>query len=261
MRKPTALAAWAVLAGASLAQAWPADVAPALNRDARRLLPRSLAQLLAERQAAILDTSGRLPLPLTNALAADRASGNLRDETLGLVGAEIDRAVQLLKSGQIDPGLVAMGGLFRVGADLSDAALAGSSPQPQGVVPEYYAFLRAQLPNLPVVLDNRQVLTGQRKDLYAYWRDVLSRSTIQAPVLGTEFFRRGRLVSHETLDARSHAFGVAQLSYSRAITSIAATWLVAWREAHGDLTRMGTVTIVRPMGVPSPQAEPPSPNP
>lgn len=259
MKQGAALALWAVLVLAVLAPpgyAWPADVAPGINRDARRLVPRSLAQLLAERQQAILEGAGRLPLELTNALAQDRAAGRLSPATLSLVDVEMDRAVALLRAGQVDPGLVALGRLYRIGADLSDAALAGAKPQAQGVIPEYYAFLRVQMPNIPVILDSRKALGGTRAELYAYWNEVLARSVVQSPVLGTEFVRAGRLVDHRTLDAHSHAFGVAQLSYSRAITAIAATWLVAWREAHGDLTRMGTVARVLPAGVPS-QPEPP----
>ncbi len=41
-------------------------------------------------------------------------------------------------------------------------------------------------------------------------------------------------------------FGVASLSYSRAVTAIAATWLAVWRDARGDLTRPARQRTVTP---------------
>ena len=60
------------------------------------------------------------------------------------------------------------------------------------------------------------------------------------PVIRTELFQNGRVVDHRTLDYRNPVFGVASLSYSRAVTAIAATWLAVWRDvarrphAHGQ---------------------------
>jgi len=41
-------------------------------------------------------------------------------------------------------------------------------------------------------------------------------------------------------------FGVASLSYSRAVNAVAATWLAVWRDVRGDVTRMVTPTPVKP---------------
>jgi hypothetical protein len=57
-------------------------------------------------------------------------------------------------------------------------------------------------------------------------------------VIGDELFKNGRALDHRRIDFRSPVFGVASLSYSRAVTAIAATWLAVWREAHGDTTRL-----------------------
>ena len=58
------------------------------------------------------------------------------------------------------------------------------------------------------------------------------------------------MVDHRTLDYRSPVFGVASLSYSRAVTAIAATWLAVWREARGDLTRIPSPATVTPSDAP-----------
>jgi hypothetical protein len=53
---------------------------------------------------------------------------------------------------------------------------------------------------------------------------------------------------------------VASLSYSRAVTAIAATWLALWRESRGDLTRIRMPLVVRAHDQPvmgrSPQTPP-----
>ena len=60
-------------------------------------------------------------------------------------------------------------------------------------------------------------------------------------------------------------FGVASLSYSRAVTAIAATWLAVWRDVRGDVTRTPRPETVAPSDAPpvsptpilSPSATPP----
>jgi hypothetical protein len=70
-------------------------------------------------------------------------------------------------------------------------------------------------------------------------------------------------VSYRTIDFRSPVYGVASLSYSRAVTGIAATWLAVWRDAHGDLTRPARQRIVTPqegaVPVPTPDRRQPPP--
>ena len=81
-------------------------------------------------------------------------------------------------------------------------------------------------------------------------RRVLGRSRQDSPVIRTELFRNGRLVSHRTIDYRSPVFGVGSLAYSRAVTAIAATWLAVWREVRGDVTRTPQPAVVRPSDAP-----------
>ena len=89
-----------------------------------------------------------------------------------------------------------------------------------------------------MVLDDPPALRLQRDKLGTYWRSVHGKSRGDSGVILEEMFRNGRVVDHRTLDYRSPVFGVASLAYSRAVTSIAATWLVLWRSVGGDVTRM-----------------------
>ena len=226
----------------------------ALSRDARKLLPRSLSRLLGERESFVLDEARRFPPDLARALAQDLPSGRLREETLAALAAHADAAFRLLKEGQVSEGLVRLGGLLRIPADLSDPVLSvGPEGWPPGLTREYYALFTANLGRMPVVLDDRAALKLTRKELPALWQSLVDRSRAQVPVVRGELFKDGRVVDHRRLDYRSPAWAVSSLAYSRAVTATAATWLAVWREANGDTTRMPTAREV----VPEPHPEAP----
>lgn len=236
------------------AGAWPAETMGALSRDARKLLPRSLARLLGERESLVLDETRRFPADLARALAQDLPEGRLRPETIEALKAQADAAFHLLKQGQVTDGLVRLGGLLRIPADLSDPVLAvGLEGWPPGLTREYYALFAANLGRMPVVLDDRAALTLTRRELPAFWQSLVDRSRSGVPVIRGELFVNGRVVDHRRLDYRSPAWAVSSLAYSRAVTGTAATWLAVWREAHGDTTRMPAAREV----VPQPQPEAP----
>jgi hypothetical protein len=229
------------------ALAWPSGLMQCLARDARRLVPISLRSLLAERDVQIGEALARFPPELGRALAEDLSSGSLRAQTLAALDAHAREAVDLLRKRKTGEGLVRLGAVLRIPADLSDPVLsAGPEGYPAGVAREYYAFVESNLEKVPVVLDDPPALELRRADLPAYWQRLLASSRSQSAVIRTELFRNGRVVDHGRIDYRNPVFGVASLSYSRAVTAIAATWLALWREAQGDLTRRPSPIEVRP---------------
>jgi hypothetical protein len=257
------LLAFLLAASARGAVAWPAETMPSLSRDARKLLPRSLNRLLGERETQILDELRRFPPDVSRALAQDLPTGRLSPQTLLALEAQVDRVVALFKEGQVSQGLVRLGGLLRISADLSDPVLAvGPEGWPPGVTREYYALFKANLSLMPVVLDDPEALKISRKDLPVFWQSLLDRSRPQASVIREELFRDGRVVDHRRLDYRSPAWAVSSLAYSRAVTGVAATWLAVWREARGDLTRTPRAREVvprEPPGAVAADRRPPSP--
>lgn len=231
----------------SIAGAWPANVVTAMMRDARRLLPPSLSRLIGSRESLILENAQRFPETLGQAMAQDFLAGKLQRETLSALVAHAEESVDLLRRQQVSDGVVALGATLRIPADLSDPVLVvGREGYPPGVIREYYAFVEENLEKIPVVLDERGALSLPQGELPTYWEGLLTRSQGQSPVIRTELFQGGRLVDHRSIDYRSPVFGVASLSYSRAVTAIAATWLALWRQAHGDVTRMRSPQEVAP---------------
>ena len=233
--------------GAAPAHAWTSPLMEALNRDARRLLPRSLRRLLAERETQIVEEVRRFPPEVSQALAADLSAGRITPQTAVVLQAETAAVVDLLKKQRLTEGLVRLGGLLRIPADLSDPVLAvGPEGYPAGVTREYYAFVEGYLAKIPVVLGDPASLKLESKALPGYWQSLLDRSRDQSELIRTEMIQDGRLVSHKSLDYRSPVYAVASLSYSRAVNGIAATWLAVWRDAHGDTTRTPKPREVEP---------------
>jgi hypothetical protein len=255
--RPFALLLLCLLPAAPVA-AWPATLVEALNRDARKIVPRSLGRLLMDRETRILDEVRRFPPELGTALATDLTGGTLSAATLDALEAHAAQGVDLIRQKRVSDGLVRLGGSLRIAADLADPVLAaGPEGFPPGVVREYYAFIEANMDKIPVVLEDEKALELDRRGLRGYWQGLLDRSRAQAPVIRTELFQGGRLVDHRQIDFRSPVFGVASLSYSRAATAIAATWLVFWKEVRGDLTRQPQPLVVTPKdGAPDPLATP-----
>lgn len=245
--KRALLAAGLLACAPAWAAAWPAETMTALCRDARKLLPRSLSRLLGERETEVLEELRRFPPGVSRALAQDLPGGRLRPETVAALEEQADRAIELLRQGQVSEGLVRLGGLLRIPADLSDPVLAvGPEGWPPGLTREYYALFAANLGRMPVVLDDAAALDLGRSDLPALWQSLLERSRPQVPVIRAELFRGGRVVDHRRLDYRSPAWAVSSLAYSRAVTGAAATWLAAWRAARGDTTRTPRSRVVEP---------------
>jgi hypothetical protein len=242
------------------AAAWTATLMESLARDARRLLPRSLAALMAERELQIFEEMRRFSPDVARALGDDLTAGQLRSETLATLDGEAASALALLRERRVSEGVVRLATLLRIPADLSDPVLSvGPEGYPPGVMREYYAFVEGSLGKIPVVLDDAQALRLDRRGLPDYWRRILERSRSQSPVIRTELFQKGRLIDHRTIDYRSPVFGVASLSYSRAVTAIAATWLAVWREARGDLTRVPAPRAIEPSEAPAPRLPAPPP--
>jgi hypothetical protein len=223
----------------SEASAWPTSLVECLLRDARKLVPRSLARLIAEREKQVLEETQRFPIELSQPLALDLPTGQLAPETLSALEAHSAEVLALFKEKRISDGLIRLGATLRIPADLSDPVLAvGPEGYPAGVAREYYAFIEANLDKLPVVLTDPAALKLPRRELPAYWQSLLAKSRLEAPVLRAELYKGGRVVDHRSLDWHSPVFAVAEVAYSRAVTGVAATWLALWREARGDMTRI-----------------------
>ena len=96
-----------------------------------------------------------------------------------LLEANATEALDLFRERRVTEGVVKLGALLRVPADLSDPVLTGGPEgYPAGVTREYYAFVEGSLDKIPVVLDDPPALKLQRRDLPRYWNGLLGRSRV-----------------------------------------------------------------------------------
>ncbi|MGZ8780753.1 MAG: hypothetical protein ACXW31_12580 [Thermoanaerobaculia bacterium] len=72
-------------------------------------------------------------------------------------------------------------------------------------------------------------------ELTSYLDKTLARSAKFYPLMREEYFRGGTRRSSAEFDDRSTAFGVASVSYSRAVTDLVNLYFYIWKEAGGDV--------------------------
>src|SRR2546428_833882 len=81
------------------AVAWSPALERALFRDAQRLLPRSLALLLRDRERAVLDAAQHPPPGIMD-FSGELAAGPLRESTIGAFDAELRAAADMMQHKQ-----------------------------------------------------------------------------------------------------------------------------------------------------------------
>lgn len=72
-------------------------------------------------------------------------------------------------------------------------------------------------------------------ELSRYLDKTFSRSARFYPLMREEYFRGGTRRTSAEFDDRSTAFGVASVSYSRAVTDLVNLYYFIWKEAGGDV--------------------------
>lgn len=74
-----------------------------------------------------------------------------------------------------------------------------------------------------------------RFQLGSYLDKTFARSAKFYPLVSEEYFRSGTRRTSAEFDDRSTAFGVASVSYSRAVTDLVNLYYYIWKEAGGDV--------------------------
>ncbi len=109
--------------------------------------------------------------------------------------------------------------------------VANDRPELNGAQGDFERYLERRLSRIPTVfygLDDKFRLSD-------YLDKTMTRASSFYPLIHEEYFRGGALRSSSEFDDRSTAFGVASVSYSRAVTDIVNLYFHIWREAGGDV--------------------------
>jgi len=93
---------------------------------------------------------------------------------------------------------------------------------------QYFERRLAKFPTVFYGLDSRF-------QLGTYLDRTFARSAKFYPLMSAEYFRSGTRRTSAEFDDRSTAFGVASVSYSRAVTDLVNLYYYIWKEAGGDV--------------------------
>jgi hypothetical protein len=125
-----------------------------------------------------------------------------------------------------------LGGLAHLVADANNPFhVANSDARLTASKGDFEHYFERRLPKFPTVFYG---LDPQFR-LGAYLDRTFARSAKFYPLVASEYFRNGARRTSATFDDRSTAFGVASISYSRAVTDVVNLYYFIWKEAGGDV--------------------------
>lgn len=243
------LVAGALFVGAPGAFAWPADLSQRIAKDALKLVPKSLAEVLTANEVEIFAdarTSSMEALPM---IYLDLASGRLSTSTKEALTKELGERVKALQSGDFGASVIALGATYRLAVDLADPAVSlglASDPRGKAIRREFYLFVAANRDKIPLVVVDPEALRIKVDGVPALLAEAAERTRARTALLLAEGQENGRVLAAREIDFRSPVFAVASIAYSRSVNLVAATWLAIWRSAGGDMMRQQAPRTITP---------------
>jgi hypothetical protein len=125
-----------------------------------------------------------------------------------------------------------LGGLVHLIADANNPFhVANDNPRLSESHDDYETYFERRLAKFPTVFYG---LDPQFR-LSSYLDRTFARSAKFYPLVAEEYFRHGERRTSASFDDRSTAFGIASVSYSRAVTDVVNVYYYIWKEAGGDV--------------------------
>jgi hypothetical protein len=155
--------------------------------------------------------------------------GRLRER----IERETRAAVEAIRKGEPMSAVVErLGGLVHLVADANNPFhVAKDDPRLAASKNDYEQYFERRMPKFPTVFYG---LDPQFR-LSSYLDRTFARSAKFYPLVASEYFRDGQRRTSAAFDDRSTAFGVASISYSRAVTDVVNLYYFIWKEAGGDV--------------------------
>lgn len=155
--------------------------------------------------------------------------GRLRDG----IERETRLAIQMIRRGDgMSDVIQRLGILAHLVADANNPFhVANDDPRLGESHNDFETYFERRLSKFPTVFYGLE----PNFELTSYLDKTLARSARFYPLMREEYFRGGTRRSSSEFDDRSTAFGVASVSYSRAVTDLVNLYFYIWKEAGGDV--------------------------
>lgn len=142
-------------------------------------------------------------------------------------------AIDAIRKGDPMPVVIErLGGLVHLIADANNPFhVADDDARVNPAHDDYEQYFERRLAKFPTVFYG---LDPQFR-LSSYLDRTFARSAKFYPLVAGEYFRDGERRSSAAFDDRSTAFGIASVSYSRAVTDVVNVYYYIWKEAGGDV--------------------------
>ena len=156
-------------------------------------------------------------------------SGRLRER----IERETTAAIKSLRAGEPMSSVVErLGILAHFVADANNPFhIADDDPRLDASHHDFEAYFERRLAKFPTVFYG----LDRNFQLRPYLDRTLARTRRYYPLMSEEYFRFGERRSSREFDDRSTAFGIASISYSRAVTDLVNIYYFIWKQAGGDV--------------------------
>ncbi|MFA6955538.1 MAG: hypothetical protein WC538_06660 [Thermoanaerobaculia bacterium] len=221
-----------VLALPSIAFAWTPEAEERIAQRSARLAPPDLRLLIEKYPESYKSGYRKAAAPAECArhrFLVARGKGELKS----LIEKDVRDAIALMKRDhQIQPFIERLGRISHLVSDANNPFhTADSNPQLAQSQTDFEAYLGRKMTTFPTVFYGLRI----NRDVPRYLDGMVGRSAAHYALLDEEYFRGGRRRTSWEFDDRSTAFGVASISYSRAVTDNVNLFYYIWREAGGDV--------------------------
>jgi len=264
------LAAPAAGSWAAESSSWTPAVRQRILADALKVAPPSLARLLIRHADSLsaglaeAEAEGRHPQHAQLGESAEAGAAAALGRTALWAAAAMDG------HGSMSAVAYRMGVVAHYAMDLSDPILNAPDGAENGFAADFSRFLERHVHRFPVVFYGYPDLTGPgaansapppAADLAVDGLAAAGTARSYYPHLHRAYAASDG--SSARFDVRSIPFGVASISYSRAVTNVARAWLHTWRAVRGDLSGTPHLAGAPPLpsgfrivATPAPQARP-----
>jgi len=229
-------AALATVLTATPAFAWTDATRLRMVEDALKLTPPALVSLLERYRSDLVRGMVDPSLEESSEEHRQRTSG-VYGMAARMIASRSAQAVAVIgQPGRLKIAVYTLGNVAHYIADVNFPLNDGEGPPGDpNFYSSYQQYVEKILGRFPVVLDRKPSEELRENRLEDFGRAVALRASSYIPSIRAAYTAEGKPKSASAFDERSLPFGVASLSYSRAVNDIANVWGHIWREAGGDM--------------------------